>query len=170
MMIIWWDFPFRLSNADYLPCPENKAKADGGRERDGLKMIEKSDKSNWYSSCILGRGQNRTGDRWDKSGAQTISFHKPDPVFIGSFSHRASDSCTNVVDDKSWWHINSIMVVFLEHCSANRSLIESITHTCANTPGLAGQRCSESGNDSPTRLSSTGAQFNYRFPIKCTSK
>lgn len=86
------------------------------RKGDGLKLIgEKSDKYNWYSSYRLGRGQNRTGDRWDKSGAEKILFYKPDPFFIRSFSRPASDSSASMVDDKSWWHIDSIMVVFLEH-------------------------------------------------------
>lgn len=49
------------------------------RKGDGLKLIgKKSDKYNWYSSDVLGRGQNRTGDCWDKSGAQLILFYKPD--------------------------------------------------------------------------------------------
>lgn len=72
-----------------------------------------------------------------------------------------------MVDDKSWWHIDSIMVLFLEHRRANRSLRESITHTSASTLGLAGQIYSESGNDSPTRPSSINAQFNYLFSLKC---
>lgn len=60
-------------------------------------------------------------------------------MFIRSFSWGASDSRVNVVDDKSWWHIDSIMCLLLEHHRANRSLIGSITHTSANKQGLAGK-------------------------------
>lgn len=59
-------------------------------------------------------------------------MHKPEPIFIRSFSRGTSDSCVNMVDYKSWWHIDSIMCLFLEHRRVNRSLTENITHTSAN--------------------------------------
>lgn len=145
----------RLSNT---PGEQSKHR---WREGDGFTLIEKVIN---ITDILLAywEGQKRTGDHGDKSGASDDVISQTSS-FIRSFSRGASDSCVNMVDDKSWWHIDSIMCLFLERSTATRSLIGSITHTSANKPRLARQKYSQSGNDSPLWPSSINVQFNYCF-------